>query len=111
MISLQISFKTTWDGSEEFYDSILIDLGAIGTYLPAAESEAYNATSEFFSNEAIYSKIVSYGSEIPTINKGIYWKEEKEALGVALTNVLSGVTDLDSALEEAQATVEFNIGM
>lgn len=104
-------FKTTWDGSEEFYDSILIDLGAIGTYLPAAESEAYNATSEFFSNEAIYSKIVSYGSEIPTINKGIYWKEEKEALGVALTNVLSGVTDLDSALEEAQATVEFNIGM
>ena len=60
--------------------------------------------------EAIYSKIVSYGSNIPTINKGIYWSEEKEALGTALTNVLNGSSDLDSAIEEAQATIEFNIG-
>ena len=55
-------------------------------------------------------KIVSYGSNIPTINKGIYWSEEKEALGTALTNVLNGSSDLDSAIEEAQATIEFNIG-
>ena len=103
-------FKTTWAGSTEFYDSILTDLGAIATYLPAADSDAYNQVSDYFGGEAIYSKIVSYGSKIPTINKGIYWKEEKEALGTALTNVLNGSTDLDSAIEEAQATVQFNIG-
>lgn len=100
-------FKTTWAGSTEFYDAILTDLGAIATYLPAAGSDAYNETSEYFSNEAIYSKIVSYGSHIPTINKGIYWSEEKEALGVAITNVLNGTSDLDTAIEEAQSTVEF----
>lgn len=100
-------FKTTWAGSTEFYDSILTGLGAIATYLPAAGSDAYNETSEYFSNEAIYSKIVSYGSNIPTINKGIYWSEEKEALGVAITNVLNGTSDLDAAIEEAQSTVEF----
>lgn len=103
-------FRTTWAGSNEFYDTILTDLGAIGTYLPAADSEAYAEASDFFSGEAIYSKIVSYGNEIPTINKGIYWQEEKEALGVALSNVLSGSSDLDAAIEEAQSTVEFNIG-
>lgn len=103
-------FKTTWAGSTEFYDSILTDLGAIATYLPAADSDAYNQVSDYFGGEAIYSKIVSYGSKIPTVNKGIYWKEEKEALGTALTNVLNGSTDLDSAIEEAQATVQFNIG-
>ena len=103
-------FKTTWAGSTEFYDSILTDLGAIATYLPAADSDAYNQASDYFGGEAIYSKIVSYGSKIPTVNKGIYWKEEKEALGTALTNVLNGSTDLDSAIEEAQATVQFNIG-
>lgn len=103
-------FKTTWAGSTEFYDRILTDLGAIATYLPAADSDVYNQTSDYFGGEAIYSKIVSYGSMIPTVNKGIYWSEEKEALGVALANVLAGSTDLDSAIAEAQATVEFNIG-
>ena len=103
-------FKTTWAGSTEFYDSILGDLGAIATYLPAAKSDAYNQVSEYFNGEAIYSKIVSFGGNIPTINKGIYWSEEKEALGIALTNVMSGSTDLDSAIAEAQDTVEFNIG-
>ncbi len=103
-------FKTTWAGSPEFYDGILTDLGAIATYLPAADSDAYNEPSAYFGNEAIYAKIVSFGSNIPTINKGIYWTEEKEALGVALTNIASGATDMDSAIEEAQSTIEFTIG-
>ncbi len=103
-------FKTTWAGSTEFYDTILGELGAIATYLPAAESDAYNQTSAYFGDEAIYSKIVSFGGNIPTINKGIYWSEEKEALGVAIANVMSGASDLDSAIQEAQDTVEFNIG-
>jgi lactose/L-arabinose transport system substrate-binding protein len=103
-------FKTTWAGSTEFYDSILTDLGAIATYLPAADSAAYNETSEYFGGEAIYSKIVSYGGNIPTINKGIYWSEEKEALGTALTNILNGSADYDSAIADAEATVKFNIG-
>ena len=103
-------FNTTWAGSTEFYDNILIGLGAIGTYLPAADSEAYNEASDYFGNEAIYGKIVSYGSNIPTINKGIYWTEEKNALGVALSNVLSGTSDLDAAIEEAQSTIEFTVG-
>jgi lactose/L-arabinose transport system substrate-binding protein len=103
-------FKTTWAGSTEFYDSILTDLGAIATYLPAADSDAYNEKSDYFGGEAIYSKIVSYGGNIPTINKGIYWSEEKEALGTALTNILNKTSDYDSAIEDAEATVKFNIG-
>lgn len=102
--------KTTWAGSTEFYDSILKDLGAISTWMPAAGSDAYNETSAFFGGEPIYAQIVSYGKQIPVVNKGLYWAEEKEAMGVALAKVLEGSSDLDSAIAEAQATVEFNIG-
>lgn len=102
--------KTTWAGSTEFYDSILQDLGAISTWLPAADSDAYNQTSDFFGGKAIYAQIVSYGKKIPVVNKGLYWAEEKEAMGIALAKVLEGSADLDSAIAEAQATVEFNIG-
>lgn len=69
-----------------------------------------NQVSDYFGGEAIYSKIVSYGSNIPTINKGIYWSEEKEALGTALTNVLNGSSDLDSATKRHRQRSEFNIG-
>ncbi len=103
-------FKTTWAGSTEFYDTILTELGAIATYLPAADSDVYNEPVSYFGDEAIYAKIVSYGENIPTINKGIYWTEEKEALGVALSQVLAGTSDLDTAIAEAQDTVEFTIG-
>ncbi len=101
-------FQETWCSSNEFYDSILTDLGAIATYLPASDSDVYNQVVDYFSGEAIYAKIVAYGNYIPTVNKGIYWSEEKEALGIALTSVMNGTTDLTSAIEEAQATVEFN---
>lgn len=102
-------FKTTWAGSTDFYDQILTELGAIGTYLPAADSEAYNQNVDYFGGEAIYSRIVSYGSLIPTINKGIYWSEEKDALGTALTNIRNGA-DMDSEIQTAEDTVKFNIG-
>ena len=104
-------FQKTWCSSTEFYDSILTDLGAIATYLPAADSSVYAETVSYFGNEAIYSKIVSYGANIPNINKGIYWSEEKEALGVALQKVMAGTMTLDDAIKEAQETVEFNTGM
>lgn len=103
-------FKTTWAGSTDFYDAILGDLGAIATYLPAAGSDAYNQESAYFGGEAIYSKIVSYGGNIPQINKGIYWSEEKEALGVALTKIMNGSTSMDDAIAEAQSNVEFSSG-
>ena len=44
------------------------------------------------------------------MNKGIYWTEEKEALGIALSKVINGKSDLDAAIAEAQSTVEFNMG-
>ncbi len=66
--------------------------------------------SAYFSDDTIYSKIVSYGGKIPTVNKGIYWTEEKEALGIALSKVINGKSDLDAAIAEAQSTVEFNTG-
>lgn len=102
--------STTWAGSTEFYDTILRNLGAISTWLPAANSEAYNEVSTYFGGKPIYSQIVSYGGKIPLINKGVYWSEEKEALGIALTKIRQGTLDLESAIAEAQATVEFNIG-
>ena len=40
--------KTTFGGSVELYDDLLPNAGAISSYLPAAQSDVYNQTSDFY---------------------------------------------------------------
>lgn len=104
---LAIDFlKSTFGSSVELYDAILPTTGAVATYLPAAESEAYSEPNEFFGGQAVYETFAEYGANVPAITLGQYWEEAKSALGTALTQIQQG-QDVQSALEEADATVEF----
>lgn len=99
----------TFAGSKELYDTILPKSGAIATWLPASESEVYNEPQEFFGGQAIYKEIADYASKTPSVNLGVYYTEANTALTTALANVVGG-GDIDSELETAQQTVEFNMG-
>lgn len=104
---LAIDFlKNTFGSSVELYDTILPITGAVSTYLPAADSEAYAQPNEFFGGEAIYEKFAKFGEKVPSITLGQYWEEAKSALGTALTQIQQGQSAQD-ALAEADATVEF----
>lgn len=104
---LAIDFlKETFGSSTELYDVILPITGAVATYLPAAESEAYAEPNEFFGGQAVYELFAQYGKNVPAITLGQYWEEAKSALGTALTQIQQG-QDVQSALEEADSTVEF----
>ena len=99
----------TFAGSVELYDTILPRSGALATWLPASESEVYNEPQEFFGGQAIYKQISDFASKTPTVNLGVYYTEANTALATAVANV-SGGADIDSELETAQQTVEFNMG-
>lgn len=104
---LAIDFlKETFGSSVELYDTILPITGAVSTYLPAADSEAYSTPNEFFGGEAIYEKFAKFGEDVPSITLGQYWEEAKSALGTALTQIQQG-QDIQDALKEADATIEF----
>lgn len=104
---LAIDFlKNTFGSSVELYDAILPTTGAVSTYLPAAESETYSEPNEFFGGQPVYEIFAQYGEKVPAIILGQYWEEAKSALGTALTQIQQG-QDVQSALEEADATVEF----
>ena len=88
---LAIDFLTnTFASSTELYDTILPTTGAVTTYLPAAESDAYLQENEFFGGDKIYEKFANYGAEVPAITLGQYWEEAKSALGTALTQIQQG---------------------
>ena len=102
--------KTTFGESVELYDDLLPNAGAIASYLPAAESEVYNETSDFYAGQAVYKDIVEFAGKVPGIDYGAYYSDVRSALTDAITNVVQNGADIDSEIKNAQDTVEFNIG-
>ncbi len=106
---LAIDFlKSTFAGSTEFYDNILKLTGAIATYAPAAESEAYAQEVPFYNNQQIYKTIVDYSVKTPTNNTSPYYYDGRNAIGTQIQNIIQGA-DVDSAIADAQAEVEFTM--
>lgn len=97
--------NSTFAGSVDFYADILPESGAISTWSPAATADVYSEPSEFFGGDAVFSKIVDYASKVPTNNTGVFYYEARDAVAVAVTNIMNG-SDIDSELANAQATVE-----
>ena len=109
-VDLAVDFlKSTFAGSVELYENILPTTGAIGTYLPAAESDAYNKPQEFWSNQPIFATIVDFSSKTPTNNTSPYYYDGRNAIGTQIQNIMQGA-DVDSAIADAQSEVEFTMG-
>ncbi len=102
--------NATFAGSKELYETILPKSGAIATWLPAAESPVYSQPHEFFGGQPIFKDIVQFAGKIPQINPGVFNYEARDAVGVAVSDILGG-KDIDSALSEAQKNVEFLMGL
>lgn len=98
----------SFGSSTDFYDAILPETGAISCYIPAAETEAYQAPQEFWNNQPVYAKIVEYSSQIPNCVQSPYLTEGRKALASAIQSIMTGV-DKAEALKNAQAELEFKM--
>lgn len=96
----------TFAGSEDLYANILPTTGAIGTWGPAGESEAYQAPQEFWNDQPIYSTIVEYAEKTPTNNTSAYYYDVREVISTAIQDIMTG-SDKEKTLEQAQADAEF----
>jgi lactose/L-arabinose transport system substrate-binding protein len=99
----------TYAGSVEFYETILPSSGALATYLPAGQSSVYSQPQEFFGGQTIYSDITAFAGKIPSNITGPYYYEARDAVGVALTNIIGGA-DAATELKNAADTVSFQMG-
>lgn len=107
---LAIDFlKSTFAGSVKLYENILPTTGAIGTYAPAADSTAYQEPQEFWNNQQIFAKIVDFSLKTPTNNTSPYYYDGRNAIGTQIQNIMNGA-DVDQAIADAQAEVEFTMG-
>lgn len=96
----------TFAGSVDLYANILPTTGAIGTYGPAAESDAYQEPQEFWSDQPIFATIVEFAEKTPSNNTSAYYYDVREVISTAIQDIMTG-GDPDSILEQAQADAEF----
>ncbi len=101
-------FNETFAGSTDLYDDI-IQKGAVATWAPAGETDAYAEESDFFSGQKVNSMLIDYGTQTPSNYTGPFYYDARDAIGVALSNVTQQGSDLDSEIDTAQETAEFNM--
>jgi lactose/L-arabinose transport system substrate-binding protein len=96
----------TFAGSVELYEEILPTTGAIGTYAPAADSDAYQEPQEFWSDEPIFATIVDFATKTPSNNTSPYYYDVRDVIGTAIQDIIAG-GDVETVLEQAQGDAEF----
>ena len=101
--------KSTFGADVDLYDDLLVNAGAIASYLPAAESSVYQEASDFYGGQKVYADIVDFASQVPAFDCGAYYSDIRSALTDVVTNVVQNDADITSELQNAQDTVEFNI--
>jgi lactose/L-arabinose transport system substrate-binding protein len=98
----------TFGSNVEFYQTINKEIGAIGTYKPASEGDAYQAADEFFGGQKIISDFAKWTEEIPQVNFGLHTYAIEDILAVEAQNYIKG-KDLDKALADAQGQAETQV--
>lgn len=95
----------TFGSNVDFYQDLVTEIGAIGTYIPATQGEAYKAADEYFGGQTTISDLSKWMEDIPQINYGLHTYAIEDILVVEMQNYLNG-KDVDQVLEDAQAQAE-----
>jgi lactose/L-arabinose transport system substrate-binding protein len=95
----------TFGSNVSFYQDIVKQIGAIGTYKPAADSEAYKASDDFFGGQKTISDFANWTNNIPQVNYGLNTYAIEDILAVSAQDYLKG-KNLDQVLKDAQTQAE-----
>jgi len=85
-----------------FYQKILVERGAVGTWLPAQGGSAYKAKDPFFGNQQVFQLFSEWIKKIPPVDYGIYTYEADAALMGVMPDVYNGKISIDEALKKAE---------
>ena len=98
----------TFGSNEEMYETLVTDVGAIGTYLPALDNDAFKEEDDFFGGQSIIEDFSTWTDEIPGINYGLHTYEMEDIIINKMQDYLNG-EDLDDVLEGAQTEAESQV--
>jgi lactose/L-arabinose transport system substrate-binding protein len=115
--ALAIDFlKSTWASSDpaalEFYNAILKNSGAMGTYLPSQKGSNYTAKDEFFyKSQAVYKDFAAWMAKVPVLMYTPNYMTMRDALRNATNLLFQGkIKSVDDAIAAAEAEYKQTLG-
>jgi lactose/L-arabinose transport system substrate-binding protein len=115
--ALAIDFlKSTWASSDpaalEFYNAILKNSGAMGTYLPSQKGSNYTAKDEFFyKSQAVYKDFAAWMAKVPVLMYTPNYMTMRDALRNATNLLFQGkIKSVDDAIAAAEAEYKQTVG-
>src|SRR5690606_17691215 len=99
---------TVWGQDVDFYQKILVGQGALGSYLPARDGQAFSSSDEFFGGQAVGQNFSDWLAAIPGVNYGIFTNEADAAV-IAQIPALKDGGDIDAAIAAIDAQVRQQI--
>ncbi|MFA9557658.1 ABC transporter substrate-binding protein [Evansella sp. AB-rgal1] len=98
----------TFGSNIELYQKFVTEIGAMGTYLPAAKGDAYQVEDDFFGGQTILADFSNWSEAIPQVNFGLHTYAIEDILVVEMQNYLNG-KDVNEALADAHRQAEAQI--
>lgn len=95
----------TFGSNVEMYDELVNEIGAIGSYLPAYEGEAFTYEDEFFGGQSIVEDFSSWTDQVPGVNYGLHTYAIEDIIIEAMQQYLNGA-ELTEVLNNAQEQAE-----
>lgn len=103
--------KTMYAGDTDFYADILVNQGALCTYLPSQTGDVFEKADEFFGGQQVYKSFSTWLADIPGVNYGYFVPEANTAVNTALYGYLQGQITIDEALQQAEDQVRNQLGI
>lgn len=94
--------KEIYGSDKAFYQTILMNNGAIGSYIPAFTGDAFATKDAFFGNKAIFADLSKWASMVPKVNVGQYTYEADAAVMAVMEGLYTGKTTIDQAAKAAE---------
>lgn len=101
---LAADFLNTAFTDVDFYNNIMENNFALGSYIPAYDSDVFTETDEFFGGQEINGTLAQWAKEIPSVTYGSTFNTIQSAIIGEIQAYVSGEEDLDTLMTNAQAT-------
>lgn len=101
---LAADFLNTVYTDSAFYEDIMKNNFALGSYEPAYSSDVFNEKDEFFGGQKINSTLAGWAKEIPSVTYGPEFNTIQTAIVGEIVAYVDGSEDLETLLANAEKT-------
>ncbi|MFM2479942.1 ABC transporter substrate-binding protein [Celerinatantimonas sp. YJH-8] len=92
----------------DLYQKLLVDRGALATYLPANHGYAYQVKDPFFGGQQVFADFSKWVAQIPQVSYGMYTQEVDNAIAAEIPALLNGES-IDKILSRVETNLRYQI--